>query len=49
MEDIMSWIIVLLGAAVLLLVFSLFRKLVKLAITSGALLLLLAGIWYFSQ
>ncbi len=42
-------IIVLLGIAALLLVFSLFKKLIKLAFTAVLLLLLLAGIWYFTQ
>ncbi len=46
----MSWIIIgLLGFAALLLVFSLFKKLVKLAFTAVLLLLLVAGIWYFWQ
>ncbi len=46
----MSWIIIgLLGFAALMLVFSLFKKLVKLAFTAVALLLLVAGIWYFWQ
>jgi len=44
----MSWIIIcLLGFAALLLVLSLFKKLIKLAFTAISLLLLVAGIWYF--
>ncbi len=46
----MSWIIVgLLGFAALMLVLSLFKKLVKLALTAVALLLVAAGIWYVWQ
>ncbi len=42
-------IIALLGIAALLLVFSLLKKLVKLAFTAAALVLLLAAVWYFTQ
>ncbi len=46
----MSWIIVgLLGFAALMLIFSLFKKLVKLAFTALALILVAAGIWYVWQ
>ena len=46
----MSWIIiVILGLAAAMLVFSLFKKLVKLAFTALALLLLATGIWYVWQ
>ncbi len=46
----MSWIIlVVLGLAAVVLVFSLFKKLIKLAFTALALLLLVAGIWYLWQ
>lgn len=45
----MSWVIILLGVLALLLVFSLVKKLFKLGLTAGALVLVLAGIWYFTQ
>ncbi len=39
----------MLALAAVSLVLSLFKKLIKLAFTALALLLLVAGIWYFSQ
>ena len=45
----MELIVIALGILVLLLVFSLFKKLVKLAFSAGFLLLVLAAVWYFTQ
>lgn len=46
----MIWIIIgVLGLAALLLVFSLIKKLVKLALTVVVLALVVLGIWYVSQ
>ena len=46
----MTWIIIGLAAlATIFLLLSLIKKVVKLAITAVALLLLVAGIWYLSQ